>query len=113
MTDTDPPDGAALPDDVSPYQRTDLFTETNIPAGLLKAHSTKPGVWGLIRVIDGALTYRVEDPRRPPSARVLTADAAPGVIEPTILHSVEQHRSVRFYVEFYRRDRRTDEEDAS
>jgi len=108
----DPPDGAALPDDVNPYRRTDLFTETNTPAGLLKAHSTKPGVWGLIRVIDGALTYRIEDPRRPPSSRVLTAQSAPGVVEPTILHSVEPQGSVRFYVEFYRRDTRAHGEEA-
>jgi tellurite resistance-related uncharacterized protein len=109
----DPPDGATLPGDANLYRRTDLFTETSIPAGLLKAHSTKPGVWGLIRVIDGALTYRVEDPRRPPSTSLLTAEAAPGVIEPTILHSVEPQRSVRFYVEFYRRDTRAVGEEAS
>jgi len=99
-----PPAGAVLPDDVNFYHRTSLFTETSIPSKLLAAHSTKAGVWGLIRVIDGALLYRVEDPRRPPSTRLLTAGEAPGVIEPTILHSVEPQRSVRFYVEFYRRD---------
>jgi tellurite resistance-related uncharacterized protein len=102
----DPPGGAVLPDDVNLYRRTGLFTETGIPSKLLTAHSTKAGVWGLIRVIDGALFYRVEDPRRPPSTRLLTADEAPGVIEPTILHAVEPQRSVRFYVEFYRWDGR-------
>ncbi|WP_372785974.1 DUF1971 domain-containing protein [Phenylobacterium sp.] len=111
MTDVpDPPAGAALPPDAYAYRRTDLFTESTVPPGLLRAHSTKQGVWGLIHVVDGALAYRIEDPRRPPSVTVLTPSGAPGVVEPTILHSVEPQKLVRFYVEFYRRETGGDEE---
>ena len=43
----------ALPDNLVPYKHTDMFTETTVPAGLLRDHNTKEGVWGLIRVDDG------------------------------------------------------------
>ncbi len=94
----------ALPPDVRPYKRTGEFTEATVPAGLLRAHDTKPGVWGLIQVLEGRLAYRVTDPRRPASETVLTPDGEPGVVEPTILHEVEPQGAVRFYVEFHRAD---------
>lgn len=91
-----------LPPDVRPYRRTPEFTEKTIPQGLLKAHTTKEGAWALIHVLDGRLTYRIKDPRRPAREFILTADAPPGVVEPTILHEVEPLGPVRFYVEFHR-----------
>jgi tellurite resistance-related uncharacterized protein len=94
----------ALPQDVHPYRRTDIFSETTIPGPLLKAHTTKEGAWALIRVLEGRLAYRIVDPRRPAWDCVLTPDASPGVIEPTIRHEVEPLGPVRFYVEFHRRE---------
>jgi tellurite resistance-related uncharacterized protein len=91
-----------LPSGVTPYRRTPVFTEATIPAGLLKAHSTKPGVWGVIHVLDGRLAYRITDPARPRSGRVLTPDGEPGLVEPGVLHEVEPLGAVRFYVEFHR-----------
>jgi len=88
--------------DLTPYKRTAEFTEASVPAGLLRAHSTKDGVWGRIHVLEGRLAYRVADPRRPPSEQILTPGAEPGLIEPTILHEVEPLGAVRFYVEFLR-----------
>jgi tellurite resistance-related uncharacterized protein len=93
----------ALPDDVRPYKRTATFSAETVPPGLLRAHSTKVGVWGLIHVIEGRLAYRITDPRHARSEAILTADAGPGVVEPTILHEVEPLGPVRFYVEFHRR----------
>ncbi|HEY7977242.1 MAG TPA: DUF1971 domain-containing protein [Rhizomicrobium sp.] len=93
-----------LPDGVQPYRRTAVFTQDTVPAGLLKAHSTRDGVWALINVLEGELIYRVTDPRRPASQRVLTPHTPPGVIEPTILHAVEPLGPVRFFVEFHRRE---------
>ena len=91
-----------LPRDVQPYRRTDVFTEATVPKGLLKAHTTKAGVWGLIHVLEGRLAYRILDPRRPPSETELTPSTEPGVVEPTILHEVEPRGAVRFFVEFHR-----------
>ena len=93
-----------LPDGVQPYRRTAVFTQDTVPAGLLKAHSTRDGVWALINVLEGELIYRVTDPRRPASQRVLTPGTLPGVIEPTILHAVEPRGAVRFFVEFHRQE---------
>lgn len=93
---------AQLPDGAQPYRRTDEFTESTVPAGLLKAHTTKAGAWGLIHVLEGRLAYRITDPRRPASETVLTPQTPPGVVEPTVLHEVEPLGPVRFYVEFHR-----------
>lgn len=92
----------AVPSDAEPYKRTQSFTEATVPAGLLQDHSTKQGVWGLIRVEQGRLRYIVTDPRLAPVEGVLTADAPPGVVEPTVLHRVEPLGAVRFHVEFLR-----------
>jgi hemoglobin len=93
---------ASLPVDAHPYRRTDVFTQDTVPAGLLKSHATKEGVWGLIHVIDGRLALRITDPRRPPSRHELTPESR-GLIEPTITHEVEPLGPVRFFVEFHRR----------
>jgi hemoglobin len=103
---------AALPRSVRPYRRTPDFTEQTVPAALLKAHTTKDGVWGLIHVLEGRLAYRIEDPRRPSDASVLVPGAAPGVVEPTILHAIEPLGPVRFFVEFHRREEAPSEPDA-
>ena len=91
-----------LPENVLPLRRTPTFTESTVPLGLLKAHSTKEGSWGLIHVLEGALAYRLCDPRRAQAETTLTPDGAPGVVEPTILHEVEPLGRVQFYVEFHR-----------
>lgn len=97
-----PHNEAVLPAGLHPYRRTDVFTENSIPPGLLKAHNTKDGVWALITVLEGELAYSVSDPRRPATRTVLAPDTPPGVIEPTILHSVAPLGPVRFFVEFHR-----------
>jgi tellurite resistance-related uncharacterized protein len=48
-----------LPENVVAYQHTPEFTNSTIPAGLLRAHSTKAGVWGLIVLLEGSLIYRI------------------------------------------------------
>lgn len=36
--------------------RTPVFDENTLPAALRREHRTKPGVWGVIRVLDGRLS---------------------------------------------------------
>lgn len=95
---------ARLPSKARPYRRTDVFSEDTVPAGLLRAHTTKPGAWGLIHVLEGRLAYRVVDPRRLRSETILTPTSPKGVVEPTILHEVEPLGPVRFFVEFHREE---------
>ena len=54
----------ALPANVFPYKRTPEFTESTVPAGLLRSHDTKDGVWGKIVVLEGTLLYRILEPAR-------------------------------------------------
>ncbi len=89
----------ALPTDVFPYKRTADFTESTVPAGLLRSHHTKNGVWGKIVVLEGTLLYRILEPGI--EEILLSADRF-GVVEPTVKHEVVPFSGLRFYVEFYR-----------
>lgn len=100
-TNTTPDGPVQLPADVACYSRTATFTKDSVPAGLLKDHSTKAGVWGLLEVWAGQLTYHVTDPRRPESTQTIQAGGSV-VIEPTILHRVELSADARFHVWFFR-----------
>ena len=93
-----PCDRLELPAQVVPYKQTAEFTEATVPAGLLRDHTTRAGVWGRIVVREGNLRYRV-----PMLAvdQVLTA-GAPGIVAPEVPHSVEPVGPVRFLVEFLR-----------
>ena len=89
----------ALPSHAVPYRRTQEFSESTLPAALRRRHTTKPGVWARIRVVEGSLRYRILEPET--EEHVLSPDA-PGVVEPTTPHEVEPLGRVRFYVEFLR-----------
>jgi tellurite resistance-related uncharacterized protein len=90
----------ALPENVTPYKRTPEFTAATVPAGLLRSHDTKAGVWGKIVVLEGELLYRILEPDF--EEILLSADRY-GVVEPTVKHEVVPRPEVRFYVEFHRR----------
>lgn len=90
-----------LPAGLKAYKRTPEFTQASTPAGLLRGHTTKDGVWACIVVLEGAMTYRILEPEIEEIA--LNARRA-GVIEPQVLHEVVPGNDVRFYVEFYRAD---------
>jgi len=93
-------DRMEMPDGWVAYKRTAEFDDGSIPAGLRKNHSTKRGVWAVIRVLSGRLRYRIEGL----GGRELLLDpTAPGIVLPEALHHVEPDGPVRFFVEFYRR----------
>ena len=92
---------AAIPAGLTAYKRTPEFTQASVPAGLLREHCTKAGVWGLIRIVEGELVYRIADERRAPREYRLTP-AAQGIVEPGIVHRVAPDGPVRFFVEFFR-----------
>jgi tellurite resistance-related uncharacterized protein len=90
-----------LPPDVSPYQRTREFTESTVPDGLRRRHTTKPGTWARIHVLEGSLRYRILEPAV--EEHVLSPERF-GVVEPEVPHEVEPLGAVRFFVEFLRRN---------
>jgi tellurite resistance-related uncharacterized protein len=88
-----------LPANVAPYKRVGPFTETTIPAGLLRRHTLKPAVWGRIEVLEGELRYVIE---RDPDVRFVLAPSIPGIVMPEEPHRVEACGPVRFQIEFLR-----------
>lgn len=70
-----------------------------MPAALRREHRTKPGVWGVVRVIEGELRLSFVDPA---SAVILSPDT-PGLLLPDQPHFVEPVGKVRMQVEFYDR----------
>lgn len=87
-----------LPEHFVAFHQTPEFTEATIPAGLLKDHATKPGVWAKILVTEGALRYHLDGLNQ----AFDLAPGAVGVIVPEVLHHVEPLGPVRFSVEFYK-----------
>ena len=90
-----------FPDNLASYNQTPDFDEETVPAGLLKDHSTKSGVWGMIRVGKGELRYTSG------SHTELVRTGQSAVIVPNMLHSVSPNGNVKFFVEFFRRTERS------
>ncbi len=55
-----------LPETISAYKKTPVFTAETVPKGLLADHQTKAGTWGLITVLEGELDYTITDASREP-----------------------------------------------
>jgi tellurite resistance-related uncharacterized protein len=72
-----------------------VFDAATLPAALRQDHSTKAGVWGVIRVLEGRLRLIDED-----GCTELTPDR-PGLILPERKHRVEPLGPMRMQVEFY------------
>jgi len=83
----------------APYKTTQIFDENSLPAGLRTEHRTKPGVWGVIRVLDGRLRYVVMQPE----SEAILEPGHPGLVRPDQPHFVEPLGPVRMQVEFYNR----------
>ena len=79
-----------------PYRTTPVFDQNSLPAALRREHRTKPGVWGVIRVLDGQLQLQ----RAAGTAETLDA-ASPGLIGPEEPHWVTPLGAMQMQVEFY------------
>jgi len=82
----------------APYRSTPVFDQTTLPAALRAEHSTKAGVWGVIRIIAGRLKLELPDSG---TATILTPEE-PGLVLPEQRHRVTPLGPVRMRVEFYR-----------
>ncbi len=80
-----------------PYRTTPLFDQHSLPAALRRDHSTKAGVWGLVRVKEGRLRLIYDDGTQ---ERLLEPGVA-GLLLPEQVHRVEPLGPVRMQVEFY------------
>ena len=85
---------------VEPYRSTPVFDAATLPAALRRAHSTKAGTWGVIRVLEGRLRYTIEE-----SGESTVLDPTrPGKVRPQELHHVEPLGMMRMRVDFYDRE---------
>lgn len=80
-----------------PYRSTPVFDQDTLPAALRGRHSTKAGIWGLIRVIEGQLRLTYIDP---PSEVVLDPGNA-GLVRPQQPHFVTPLGEMKMQVDFY------------
>ena len=81
-----------------PYKTTAIWDENSLPAAIRGSHNTKAGVWGFLRVLEGAVTLVFEDG----SAPVRVTPDRPALIPPEGKHHVETDGPMRMQVEFYR-----------
>ncbi len=88
-----------LPDGVSRYAESPVFSEASIPANLRRAHRTRAGTWAKIVVLEGRLLCRVLEPE---IREAELSPGTPGVVGPGVPHEVAPAGEVRFLLEFYR-----------
>lgn len=81
---------------LTPYRSTPVFDEVTLPQALRRDHSTKAGVWGVIRVLEGELRLHFGD------ERIFVLDIEnPGLVRPEEVHFVEPIGKMRMQVDFY------------
>ncbi len=82
----------------TPYKTTPIFDQDSLPQAIRSQHSTKEGVWGLLRVLAGEVRLVFIDPPR----AVQVTPGQPAPIPPQALHHVEVSGPMQMQVEFYR-----------
>jgi truncated hemoglobin YjbI/tellurite resistance-related uncharacterized protein len=80
-----------------PYRSTPVFDSETLPEALRLAHNTKAGTWGLIRVLEGRLLYRLEES----GEEMILDPTRPGLVRPQERHHVEPLGPMRMRVDFY------------
>jgi hemoglobin len=71
-----------------------------VPPALLSAHSVKPGVWGMLRVVKGRVRYCLDGNAQ--ASLVVPEDGA-AAIAPGVSHHVELlDAASTFFIEFHR-----------
>lgn len=86
-----------LPSSLNVYKSTPVFDQDSAPKGILNEHSTKPGVWGRINILEGELLYTI---LKEPGEEIVLNSKKFGVVEPEVLHKVTPLGKVKFFVEF-------------
>ena len=97
-------DRAELPDRLHVLRLAGPFNEQTLPAGLRGDHQVADGTWGLLRVINGTVRFRMTtDP--PLDIRLSAGDKQ--AIPPTVVHRVAPEGTMEIVIEFLVRDDQT------
>jgi hemoglobin len=90
----------SLPPGLEWYGSSPKFTPDAVPGSLLTAHTTKPSVWGLLRVQSGRLLYCLDVD---PPQRLTVEQGGTAVIAPGAPHHVQLlDADTAFLIEFHR-----------
>ncbi len=84
----------------APYRSTPVFDQDTLPAALRARHSTKAGVWGVIRVLEGELLLTYLEPDE---SSVLLKPGNPGLVLPEQPHFVTPQGPMQMQVDFHDR----------
>jgi len=87
-----------LPSGLEHVRTTPVFDEATVPEGLRRAHQVAEGVWGVLRVHTGTVTFVDEGSGE---SRDVPAGGSQ-VIPPATPHHVEPGEGATFAVEFHR-----------
>ena len=87
-----------LPPGLQHVRTTPVFDEATVPEGLRRAHQIAEGVWGVLRVHAGTVTFVDESSGE---SREVPAGGSQ-VIPPATPHHVEPGAGATFSVEFHR-----------
>ena len=90
-------DRAELPADLTVVRTAGPFDSDTVPAGLTRDHRVAERTWARLRVLEGALRFRMATD--PPLDRMLGAGESQA-IPPAVVHSVELSDATRFAVDF-------------
>ncbi len=100
-----------LPPGLVHVRTTDVFDNTSVPGGLLRAHRVAAGVWGRLVVHSGAVVFVFDDR---PDERITVPAGDTLSIPPTEPHHLELEVPTTFSVEFHRVPTRViDDDDVS
>lgn len=80
-----------------PYRSTPVFTEATLPSALRGRHTTKAGVWGLIRILEGEVRLTYLDP----PSEVVLSPTKPGTVLPQQPHYLEPLGLMKMQIDFY------------
>ncbi|TXC68169.1 DUF1971 domain-containing protein [Sphingorhabdus soli] len=81
-----------------PYASSPVFDETDLPASLRAEHRTKPGTWGVARVISGSVVMVYDDS----GDRLTLTPGTPALLAPDQPHHVELTGPMQMQIDFYR-----------
>ncbi len=90
-------DRAELPDGLRVVRTAGPFDRDTVPPGLTRDHRVAEGTWACLRVLDGALSFRMAT--YPPMERTLQSGESQA-IPPAVVHSVTVPDGTQFVVDF-------------
>lgn len=85
------------PEDLEFVRRTEDFTRTTLPTGLLQDHRLKPGHWGHLHLLQGRLEYHDQT-----GFTTVLEGGQSNWVQPELVHHIRPLDEVLLHIEFFR-----------